>query len=273
MIGMDHSPAGRHRLALVAAATAIITALAVVAAVPAAAAPSNDDVGSATAVTALPYGDAAVTVDATTDPDDPSCFGTGPTVWYALTLSEATPIVADTFGSDYDTTLSVYTGSPGALTQIACNDDHFNSQSRVAFNAAARETYYLLVGAAGGGPGGNLDLRIDRPLTIDLGDSVQARVTRTGEVTLSGTVSCSQPTFVRLFGTVEQRSHGTTVTGHGYGYVDCDRMGRWTMGIAADRGSLRHGPATFRVIANADDAFVLVVDEAAGRVVLKGGGR
>jgi hypothetical protein len=46
-------------------------------------------------------------------------------------------IEANTFGSDYDTTLSVYTGSRGALTQIACNDDADLLQSLVRFNATA----------------------------------------------------------------------------------------------------------------------------------------
>ena len=32
-------------------------------------------------------------------------------------------VTADTFGSDYDTTLAVYAGSPGALSELACNDD------------------------------------------------------------------------------------------------------------------------------------------------------
>src|SRR5215216_4878856 len=88
-----------------------------------AAPPSNDDFASATVVTEpLPFTDTVNTSEATTSSDDPECFGNGPTVWYEYTPSQDMLIEADTFGSDYDTTLSIYTRSPGSLTQIRCED-------------------------------------------------------------------------------------------------------------------------------------------------------
>ena len=57
--------------------------------------------------------------------DDPDCFGTGSTVWYRLTPDETKRIEAVAFdASGWDPTLSVYTGRPGSLTQIACNDTY-----------------------------------------------------------------------------------------------------------------------------------------------------
>src|SRR5215216_1849447 len=87
-----------------------------------AAPPSNDDFASATVVTEpLPFTDTVNTSEATTSSDDPECFGNGPTVWYTFTPTQNMYIQVDTFGSDYDTTLSAYTGSPGNLTQLRCH--------------------------------------------------------------------------------------------------------------------------------------------------------
>jgi hypothetical protein len=130
-----------------------------------AAAPSNDDFDDATVISELNFSDSIDTTGATTADDDPECFGQGPTVWYAFTPDEDIPVRADTGGSDYDTTLSVYTGSRGKLTQIACNNDdadvEADGQSRVEFEAVAGETYFFMIGASGGGPGGQLVFSVD----------------------------------------------------------------------------------------------------------------
>ena len=49
--------------------------------------------------------------------DDPAndCIG-GHTVWYQFTPSEDIRVNANTFGSDYDTGIAVYTGTRGTLT-------------------------------------------------------------------------------------------------------------------------------------------------------------
>jgi hypothetical protein len=124
-------------------------------------APANDDFDSATVIGSLPFTDSINTSEATTAADDPECAGNGHTVWYAFTAPADMGIEANTFGSDYDTTLSVYTGSRGALTQIACNDDAADSlQSRVRFNATAGVTYFFMVGSFFDDPGGNLDFAV-----------------------------------------------------------------------------------------------------------------
>jgi hypothetical protein len=125
------------------------------------AAPAHDKIANATVITALPFTDGLYTSGATTAADDPDCAGRGPTVWYVVTPTADLSMIVHTFGSKYDTTLSVYTGAPGALTQIACNNDYFNGtssslQSRVAFSATAGTTYYIMVGSAASSPGGRL---------------------------------------------------------------------------------------------------------------------
>jgi len=55
-------------------------------------------------------------------------------------------------GSVYDTTLSVWTGTPGSFTNVACNDDvsagQF-TQSLVSFLATAGTKYYIMVAPFG----------------------------------------------------------------------------------------------------------------------------
>lgn len=114
--------------------------------------PPNDAFATADVAAALPFSATVSTVEATAAPDDPSCFGNDASVWYAFTPVVSTSITADTFGSDFDTTLSAYTGTQGALTQLACNDDAgAGLQSQIRFAVSAGTTYYFMVAGAGGG--------------------------------------------------------------------------------------------------------------------------
>ena len=85
--------------------------------------PANDDFA---APLLIPSSSARYTqnvTNATSAPDDPWCLGSAQSVWYAFTPLTNMRLEANTFGSGYDTSLSIYTGSRGALNQIACNDD------------------------------------------------------------------------------------------------------------------------------------------------------
>ncbi len=122
----------------------------------AAEAPQNDDVGSATAVDAIPFDDVVAVGDATVEVDEPTetCAPFANTVWYAVTLADATDVFIDTAGSNYDTTLAVWTGSSFADVElVACNDDTFQSlQAATTFTAEAGVTYLVQVGAFGAAP-------------------------------------------------------------------------------------------------------------------------
>src|SRR5437870_2093012 len=76
-------------------------------------APANDNFADATVIAAIPFSDGPFsTAGATTEPGEPSPCGTiGTTVWYSFTPTQNGTIGADTFGSDYDTVLAVYTGN------------------------------------------------------------------------------------------------------------------------------------------------------------------
>lgn len=173
--------------------------------------PANDDFDAATIVAEpLPFNDAIFTGDATTAPDDPDCAGNGPTVWYAYTPSNDGTVQANTFGSDYDTTLSVYSGSRGSLEFIACNDDSGSLQSRVQWDGEAGITYYLMVGAFASGPGGNLNFTVDEappPALQNIMLETTQAVPKTGVARVQVTAHFSRPVFVEFAdGSLLQRS-------------------------------------------------------------------
>jgi hypothetical protein len=86
---------------------------------------SNSFAG-ATLLSTLPARDTTDTSGATTETGEPqSCSGAGygQTVWYRMTPSSGL-VTVDTFGSNFDTVLAIYTGAAvSALTLIGCNDD------------------------------------------------------------------------------------------------------------------------------------------------------
>jgi hypothetical protein len=115
----------------------------------------NDNFADAKPVGGVPLTDTVDTSQYTTEAGDPtpSCGGgkRNNTVWYSFTPTTSGWLTADTFGSNYDTVLSVWTGAPGSFTQVACNDDAGGAQSQVGISVTAGTTYYFMVSAAGAG--------------------------------------------------------------------------------------------------------------------------
>lgn len=138
-----------------AVATSLVAIAAVgLLAVPAVAQPVNDAFVDAVPVTTVPSFDSVDVTDATVEPGEPDqdCAPVGNTVWYGLTLADATEVAIDTAGSDYDTVVGVYTGTDvGDLDLVVCNDDvaaaGFSLQARVVFAAEAATTYWVQVAA------------------------------------------------------------------------------------------------------------------------------
>lgn len=69
------------------------------------------------------------------------------TVWWKWSPAAATKVVFDTYGSDFNTVLGVYTGtSVSTLVEVACNDIRFADRtSSVSFDVASGTTYYICV--------------------------------------------------------------------------------------------------------------------------------
>jgi hypothetical protein len=94
---------------------------------------------------------------ATKEPGEPDHAGDagGNSVWWQWTAPTGGAMGFDTFGSDFDTLLAVYTGSSlDALTLVGSNDDAGGgSQSRVGFPVLAGTTYWIAVDGYGGDQG------------------------------------------------------------------------------------------------------------------------
>ena len=112
----------------------------------------NDPCGSAALISGIPYATTQTTPAATTDTADPipSC-GAGSrakSVWYQFTASSPGMLTANTFGSNYDTVLSAYTGGCGAPVSVGCNDDApGTSQSELSLAATVGTTYLFMISA------------------------------------------------------------------------------------------------------------------------------
>lgn len=160
--------------------------------------PGNDDINSATIIPSpASFSDALSTTEATASFNDPGCItSSAPTVWYALTPAsgETWQMSANTAGSDYATTLSVWTGSPGSFTYVAC------ASSQVNFNAIGGITYYFMIGAQSGpypgpGAGGNLVFQVTGTQFISPANDNFANAEAVGVLPFDGNVDITAATL------------------------------------------------------------------------------
>jgi uncharacterized protein YcfL len=168
-----------------------------------AAPPQHDDINFAKQIDAIEYHDLNVnTTEATPsdtvpnagDPDNFLCEGVNfrygfASVWYQYTPPQTQSLSLDTLGStdplgaDYDTFIAVWTGAPGALNLVACNDDTFEGLvSELSFVASTGITYYIEVAQHNDGQGttdiigGNLNFNAYITNTnVYVGGNLQAR--------------------------------------------------------------------------------------------------
>lgn len=115
---------------------------------PAQAQPANDNFAAAIVLSGNSISTSGSNVGATREVGEPLHDGNSSTatVWWRWTATSSGDVIIDTFGSDYDTILAVYTGSSvGALTKVGSNDDAGGRQSVVGFVGSAGQTYQIAV--------------------------------------------------------------------------------------------------------------------------------
>jgi subtilase family serine protease len=182
--------------------------------------PANDNIANAIAVTSSTFTSTVDNSAATTETTDPTpiCALTAPapstnprtkTVWWTLTAASSGSVTLSTIGSVYDTTLSVWTGAPGSLTNVACNDDVSSgqyTQSLLAFSATAGTKYYIMIAPFGppdsladqaGGKtilnvsNGNPSFLSASPSSMSVAAGASASFTITNVGTVPYTITCS----------------------------------------------------------------------------------
>jgi hypothetical protein len=138
--------------------------------------PANDEFGKPRSLGSfLVTGESSSNRLATLQAGEPEHAGVlgGRSVWFKWTAPRNGEVTVDTCGSDFDTTLAVYTGAKiDALTQVAGNDDGPTDcapQSRVTFAAAAGTVYRIAVDGKAGAEG-DVELGVEgQPSTGDPG--------------------------------------------------------------------------------------------------------
>lgn len=140
-------------------------------------APANDNCDSATVIPSAaptpPYSDSVDATDATLDPVDPllSCNAGGDndgsqTVWWQYTPDASGLVDFNTVGSEtaggleLDTAHGAFTGSCGALVEVACVDVNLTDHLNVEVEAGT--TYYIKVGQfLGANDAGTVQMNVD----------------------------------------------------------------------------------------------------------------
>jgi hypothetical protein len=127
----------------------------------------------------------------------------------------------------------------------------------VSFDAVAGETYFFMVGAFFSGPGGPLVFSVDiapPPLEIDVTlNQVGTVIPSKGVVTLEGTVSCSRPASVDLFGEVSQRAGRTIIRGFVGITFPCEGETPWSVTVSGENGLFVGGRADVTMFVGAFD--------------------
>jgi hypothetical protein len=253
-----------------------------------AAAPSNDDAGAATVIASLPFTDSLNTAEATPDPSDPDCFGTGTnaSVWYTFTTgADPITLLADTSSSDYGTQIVVVTPT-AAGDIVACGTDF------AQFTADPNTTYYFMVAACfsfavvrpeaigcdADPTGGSLVFSLDAappPPTVALTVSPTGTFNKvTGSATISGTVVCTgEAVDTEIDVQLKQTVGRFSVLGAGSLYPDafvCDGTAQpWSVEVFGFTGLFKGGRAAADVFAAACGAFDCGFDEVQASVKLR----
>lgn len=134
---------------------------------------NNDDFEDAYPIASMPFTARTGTKAAgrqTSEPDD--CTGIGGSVWYRFRLDRDLGIMATTFGSNYPTTIGVFTGEDLANLEMAGCNSHALGNARVSFPGKRGQTYYFQVS---GPAGGELVFNLD-----PLGETRRVSVSTTG---------------------------------------------------------------------------------------------
>jgi hypothetical protein len=164
-------------------------------------------------------------------------------VWYTATAGANVPVGLDTFGTDHNTSIAIYTGTRGNLTMVDCSGLGTNY---LGFNAAAGVTYYIEV-VGYGGSAGTLKFEARQGPTI-----TGFAINKTGSVnnasgvaTITGTIRCDQTTTATVAGTLRQKLNRYIVITGSYSITTgCSPAGSpWSAKVIGNNGPYGGGQA------------------------------
>ncbi len=239
-----------------AAMLAVITPLLAATAAPASASsPSNDDIGSATVITSVPFHDVVDLSTATWDysTDISYCYGQANSVWYSFTPTASEQVVFDPSPSNQYIAIDVFSGSPGALTFIGCGQGGNSFGEGFILNADAGTTYWIMASPICCIAVPTLDLSVYLPAAPQATLSVDGgTVDLGGNASITGTLDCAGivPLGVRLSGSVRQSvGRLSSVSADFATTTACASALKWTALAQPSAGKFVGGPATVNATA------------------------
>lgn len=230
-----------------------------------AAGPTNDAKADATAVAALPYVDTVPAHWATAAGDDPvpSCGPAGteagmPSVWYRYVPDRSAWVTAWASASP-DVTLSVWSGSPGSLTEVACGTAHLSDGVSVRVATTKRVEYWFMVSAAssywfdGGWSGASFALDPGPRLLKGSVTVSRALVTREGTLLVQGFVMCNHDAEFAEIYVAAAGDHRNPASGFTWWTASCTAPStEWSVEIG---GPFRAGPVSITTAAQFADGW------------------
>ena len=212
-------------------------------------APSNDQVGGAIAITALPYDKTEDTTAATTDSDDAALNAncgapaTNGSVWFSWTAPAGVDgLVVDVSQSTYSAGVIIAERNAGTLSLDTCGP------GTVGLPVTAGTTYYILAfGDTVGAPTGTLQLHAEAAVipTVAVTVNRRGKVDHAGDAILTGTYTCSNGSFVDISTQLNQPVGRVTIQGFGDAFsATCDGATHaWTAVITPNNGKFAGGKA------------------------------
>jgi len=211
-------------------------------------------------------------------PSKPAILGCGGAnagndIWYAWVPSCSGNVVMDTYGSAFDTILSIHTACPAAGDEhiIACNDDGFpypNRASLVTFNYTAGQLYYIRV-TGYGGDHGNYTLRINDFAPVPQNDSCASPqvVTAPGNYPYRACAATTEPNMPLACGTAMVKDLWFVFTPNVTGTLKADTCSSNYDTVLAVYGGAACPGANTQPVACNDDSTLITPCGALGSAV------
>jgi len=261
----------------IAAALTALVALGMQTPVAYAAPPANDSLSAAQVITAIPSRFQVDTREATTEPFETGfgypCMGSR-SVWYRIQPTSDVTARVITVNSDYNNLVGLFTGSPGALQPVACNDD-IAVGAGVEARLVSGVNYYIAISSCcdtSSPIGGRAVLRLyeSAPLTVSATMTGASAGDVSGSAVLSGSHRCSNIGVVSVTVVVRERLGGQVARGGNSFSALCSSKTRsWTMVVDAELAlAFRPGPARVTMSWSATDGFTNTPGRTVTRTVV-----
>jgi hypothetical protein len=208
-------------------------------------------------IASLPFHDVIPDMtQATFDPatDQSFCGGQQQSIWYQFTPPTSEKVAFDPSLSSDFVAIDAFTGSPGALTFVACNQGGLGGEggTGLELNVTGGTTYWIMVSSACCIFTGNLNLWVylDVPPQATVSVNSSGTVDHGGNATITGTLDCAGtvPAGASVSGTVRQPvGRLNSVTASFATTVACGKALTWTALAQPSTGKFTGGAATVNV--------------------------